>query len=150
ALFGSPLDGGRLAHAALGGARGGDLVAGRRMRRFGSRIVHILVLIAYSVLLGFPFYWMLITSFKQARDLYNLNHNPFIFHQSPTLEHLRLLFQETLYLRWLGNTLFAGTLVVIITLVLSMPAAYALVRLTGRWGERLGIAVFLTYLVPPT
>src|SRR5205807_2734184 len=36
------------------------------------------------------------------------------------------------------------------TLVLAVPAAYALARLTGRWGERLGIAIFLTYLVPPT
>ena len=31
-----------------------------------------------------------------------------------------------------------------------MPAAYALTRLTGRWGPRLGIGIFLTYLVPPT
>jgi hypothetical protein len=40
--------------------------------------------------------------------------------------------------------------VVLITLVLSLPAAYALARLTGKWGERMGIAMFLTYLVPPT
>ncbi len=39
---------------------------------------------------------------------------------------------------------------VAITLLLALPAAYALARLTGRWGERLGIAIFLTYLVPPT
>jgi len=39
---------------------------------------------------------------------------------------------------------------VAITLVLALPAAYALARLTGRWGQRLGIAIFLTYLVPPT
>jgi len=43
-----------------------------------------------------------------------------------------------------------GVLVVAITLLLALPAAYALARLTGRWGERLGIAIFLTYLIPPT
>jgi multiple sugar transport system permease protein len=100
--------------------------------------------------LAFPFYWMLITSFKQTQDLYNLKNNPFIFNARPTLEHLRFLFEETLFLRWLGNTAFVGVLVVGITLLVALPAAYALTRLTGAWGERLGIAIFLTYLVPPT
>jgi multiple sugar transport system permease protein len=48
------------------------------------------------------------------------------------------------------NSFFVGTLVVIITLVISIPAAYSLARLTGRWGERAGIGIFLVYLVPPT
>jgi multiple sugar transport system permease protein len=123
---------------------------GARARATGGRLVHAGVLVAFSVLLGFPFYWMLITSFKRGPDLYNLKNNPFIFNQKPTLEHLKLLFEETLFLRWLGNTLFAGILVVAITLLLAVPAAYALTRLTGRWGGRVGIAIFLTYLVPPT
>jgi multiple sugar transport system permease protein len=93
---------------------------------------------------------MLITTFKRTSDLYNLKNNPFLFHEAPTLEHLRLLFTETLFPRWLWNTTLAGVLVVAITLLLAVPAAYALARLTGPWGERLGIAIFLTYLVPPT
>ena len=54
------------------------------------------------------------------------------------------------FVRWLGNTTLVGIIVVAITLALALPAAYALARLTGRWGERLGIGIFLTYLVPPT
>lgn len=54
------------------------------------------------------------------------------------------------FVRWLGNTTLVGIIVVAITLILALPAAYALARLTGRWGERLGIGIFLTYLVPPT
>jgi multiple sugar transport system permease protein len=123
---------------------------GKRARRIGSGMVHWTVLVFFSVLLAFPFYWMLITSFKQTSDLYNLKNNPFIFNARPTLAHLKLLFGETLFVRWLWNTAFAGTVVVVITLVLAVPAAYALARLTGRWGQRLGIGIFLTYLVPPT
>jgi multiple sugar transport system permease protein len=41
-------------------------------------------------------------------------------------------------------------LVVAVTLLLAVPAGYALARLTGRAGEQLGIGIFLTYLVPPT
>lgn len=119
-------------------------------RKFGPRIVHWIVLAIFVVLLAFPFYWMVIATFKQNIDLYNVENNPFIFNLKPTLDHLRLLFTETRYVRWLANTALVGGLVVIITLLLSIPAAYALARLTGRWGERLGIAIFLTYLVPPT
>ncbi len=126
------------------------MALGKKARNILGGIVHKSVLVIFSVLLGFPFYWMLITSFKQNPDLYNLKNNPFIFNQKPTLEHLKLLFEETLFLRWLGNTLFAGIVVVAITLLLAVPAAYALTRLTGRWGGRVGIAIFLTYLVPPT
>src|SRR5260370_16266443 len=93
---------------------------------------------------------MVITAFKQNLDLYTVENNPFIFNAKPTLEHLHLLLYETRYLRWLGNTVFVGVLVVSITLFLAVPAAYALARLTGRWGHRLGIGIFLSYLVPPT
>jgi multiple sugar transport system permease protein len=102
------------------------------------------------VLLAFPFYWMVIATFKQNIDLYGMENNPFIFNLGPTLDNLRLLFTQTRFLRWLENTVLVGVIVVIITLLLSLPAAYALARLTGRWGERLGIGIFLTYLVPPT
>jgi multiple sugar transport system permease protein len=112
--------------------------------------VKMLVLTVFTGLLAFPFYWMVIATFKQNIDLYAMDNNPFIFNLPPTLDHLRLLFMETRYVRWLGNTALVGFLVVTITLLLSVPAAYALARLTGRWGERLGIGIFLTYLVPPT
>jgi len=126
------------------------MALGKKARRVLGGIVHWVVLVVFSALLAFPFYWMVITSFKRTSDLYNLKNNPFIFNEKPTLEHLRLLFQETLFVRWLGNTVFAGLCVVTITLLLAVPAAYALTRLTGRWGQRVGIAIFLTYLVPPT
>ncbi len=121
-----------------------------RLHEILSAVVHWAVVVVFSVLLAFPFYWMLITTFKRSNDLYNLKNNPFLFNEPLTLDHLRLLFGETLYLRWVGNTALVGVLVVIITLLLAVPAAYALARLTGRWGERLGIAIFLTYLIPPT
>ena len=104
----------------------------------------------FIVALAFPFFWMVIATFKQNIDLYTVENNPFLFNLPPTLEHLRFLFAETRFVRWLGNTALVGVLVVAITLLLAVPAAYALARLTGRWGERLGIAIFLTYLIPPT
>jgi multiple sugar transport system permease protein len=122
----------------------------RDERQFRARALHFSVLAIFVVLLAFPFYWMVIATFKQNIDLYNVENNPFIFHLQPTLDHLKLLFLDTGYVRWLANTALVGVLVVFITLVLALPAAYALARLTGHWGQRIGIAIFLTYLVPPT
>ena len=103
-----------------------------------------------ALLLSFPFYWMLLTTFKRTSDLYDLKNNPLLFNEAPTLEHWRFLFADTLYPRWVVNTLAVGAAVVAITLLLAAPAAWALARLTGKWGERVGIGMFLMYLVPPT
>jgi len=110
--------------------------------------------LAFTVFAVFPFYWMFLTAFKQNRDLYvgatNLSHIPWIFNDPPTLEHVKLLFAGTPYLTWVGNTAYIGALVVLITVIFAVPAGYSLARLTGAWGERMGIGIFLTYLVPPT
>jgi multiple sugar transport system permease protein len=120
------------------------------LRRAAGRTLHVGVLLFFTVALAFPFFWMLIATFKQNIDLYTVENNPFLFNLPPTFEHIRFLFVETRFVRWLGNTAFVGVLVVAITLLLALPAAYALARLAGRWGERIGIAIFLTYLIPPT
>ena len=104
----------------------------------------------FFILAAFPFYWMLITSFKTNADLYNVQHIPFWFNDPPTLEHFRYLFEKTLFATWLLNSLIIGLCVVAITLVTALPAAYSLARMTGKTGETLGIGIFLTYLVPPT
>ena len=125
-----------------------------RRRRVALALGHRALILFFTLFAIFPFYWMVVTTFKQNSDLYvgasNTQHNPFIFNQPPTLDHLRTLFGQTLYPTWLFNTLFVGGLVVAITLLLAVPAAYSLARLTGRWGERLSIGIFLTYLVPST
>ncbi len=121
-----------------------------RARRWGARGVHVGVLAVFTMFTAFPFYWMLITTFKRTTDLLKRENNPFLYNEPATLENLRVLFFDTLYGRWLLNTAFVGVVVVAITLLLAIPAGYALARLTGRWGEQLGIGIFLTYLIPPT
>lgn len=108
------------------------------------------VVAPFAIVLAFPFYWMLWTSFKSDLDLYNVDSVPFSFGEgSPTTKHWAALF-DTHYPWWLWNTVWVGLVVVAITLAFSLPAGYALARLTGRFGQSLGVAIFLTYLVPPT
>jgi multiple sugar transport system permease protein len=97
-----------------------------------------------------PFLWGAITALKLNGDLYNPNNNPFLFNQPPTLDHILFLFQETPFLTFIWNTLWMGFLVVVITLVLGLPAAYALARLERPWSGPMAIAIFFVYLVPPS
>jgi len=104
----------------------------------------------FTFFAAFPFAWMAITTFKRINDLYNYHHNPFLFNEPPTLQNLDLLFHETLFTRWMWNTALVGAIVVVITLLAAVPAGYSLARLAGGWGQRMGIGIFLTYLVPPS
>ena len=122
----------------------------RTTRRLGLRGGLYVGICLFTLFSALPFYVMLITSFKSQADIFSPANDPFWFTDAPTLANIQLLFLHTQFVRWLANTAFVGVLVVAITLVLSVPAAYGLARLAGGWGETLGIGIFLSYLVPPT
>ena len=131
-----------------------------------------LVVGPFAIVLAFPFYWMLMTSLKTNGDLYDIEHNPFVFNEPEAANEERpstattgcrsgsrtsrprttsFLFTATrYYVDWLQNTALVGGIVVLITLALSLAAGYALARLSGGWGQSAGVGIFLIYLVPPT
>jgi multiple sugar transport system permease protein len=120
-----------------------------------------LVVGPFAIVLAFPFYFALITTFKTNLDLANVENSPYVYNDVQgefhwdfwnfaTTQHLTFLFEDTNYPRWLLNTLLVGLAVVAITLLFAMPAGYALARLAGGWGQSAGIAIFLVYLIPPT
>jgi len=113
-------------------------------------LMRALALALYTVVTVFPFYWMIITVFKQNSDLYSETNNPLWFNALPTLDNVVYLLQQTRFLTWMANSLIIGIGVVIITLITAVPAGYALARLRLPGAEQLGIAIFATYLVPPT
>jgi len=119
-------------------------------RRVWGRVALYALAFGAALAAAFPFLWSTITMFKQDGDLYTKANNPFWFTDPPTLEHLTYLFTNTEFVTFVWNTVLVGLAVVVITLVVSVPAAYSLARLVGRLGERMGIAIFLVYLIPPT
>jgi multiple sugar transport system permease protein len=121
-----------------------------KTKRIASRGILYVAATFFAVFAALPFAWMLLTVFKQNNDLYNPNNNPFLYNDPPTLEHIQYLFDHTQYATFVRNSFVVAVLVVIITLIGAVPAAYSLSRLAGKWGESLGIAIFLVYLVPPT
>jgi multiple sugar transport system permease protein len=91
---------------------------------------------------------MIVTAFKHERDLYAMRF-PLWFHLPPTLKHFHLLFTQTWFGTWAWNTALVSVSVVVITVVTAVPAAYALARLRLPGAHDTGVALFMTYLVPP-
>lgn len=102
----------------------------------------------YVIIAIFPIYWMAITALKQDPDLYRMDQFPLWFHLPPTWKNFSYLFYSTNYGAWIVNTMTIAAWVAVITLLIAVPAGYALARLRIPGSENLGIAVFMTYLVP--
>lgn len=103
-----------------------------------------------TVFILLPIIWAVLTIFKTSGDLYSIDAIPFFYSEPPTLSNIVFLFTETNFVVFLWNSTIIGFFVVLITLLLATPAAYSLARLTGGWGERSGMAIFLVYLIPPS
>ena len=119
------------------------------------------VVTPFAVFLAFPFYFALVTMFKTNEDLANIEHSPYVYNDLEgnfhwdfwnyaTTEHVTFLFTDTNYGTWILNTVLVAAAVVGITLLVALPAGYALARLAGGWGQSAGVGIFLVYLVPPT
>jgi multiple sugar transport system permease protein len=109
-----------------------------------------LLLTPFLLFFVMPIFWMIGTSFKQDRDLYDVQNFPLWFSLPPTLEHYHYLFTSTQFLRWSLNTLIIVAVVVVITLLLGVPAAYVLARFRTRLNSLFALIIFFAYLLPPT
>ncbi|HLQ62492.1 MAG TPA: carbohydrate ABC transporter permease [Candidatus Acidoferrales bacterium] len=103
----------------------------------------------YLFIAVIPIWWMVRATFVADYDLVDLQVNPFWYKQPLSFDHIKYLFEHTRFLTWYGNTYLVAFFVVLITLALCVPAAYALARLRFRGAENIGIGVFMTYLIPP-
>ena len=102
------------------------------------------------LVLLFPFYWMVLTAIKPDEQLIDMNtYNPFwVVH--PTFKHISKLLFETQYPRWLWNTMYVAVGATTLSIIASVLAAYAIVRLRFKGADTVGVAIFFAYLVPPS
>jgi multiple sugar transport system permease protein len=116
-----------------------------------ARLINLYLPLALIIIvLLFPFYWMALTAVKPDAQLLDLETtNPF-FTTSPTLKHIYKLLFESDYPRWLWNTMFVAVAATALSMLCSVCAAYAIVRIRYRGASYVGAAIFLAYLVPPS
>ena len=121
-----------------------------RGARIRSNVFAYANLAPYVFFVLFPFYFMLVTSFKSNAELYNLKSIPFWIQSGAILDHYALLFEKTDFVTWMKNSLLVAVVATTVSVVISILAGYSLARLRFRGAGSFGTAVFITYLVPPT
>lgn len=120
--------------------------------RHGRR--HVTLFVCYGIIACFmlfflfPPYWMAITSLKTNQEIEGLKGIPLIIQEGATLQHYRDLFQKTDFLIYFKNSVLVTVPVVLLSMIISVLAAYALSRLGFAGATAIGTAVFLVYLVP--
>jgi multiple sugar transport system permease protein len=121
----------------------------KRLRMLKKLLGVYLPLAAFIFFALFPFYWMLISSFKANPELYNLKANR-LWIQDPTLDQFRDLFAKTAIIKWLWNSFFVSFVTAFLSMAFGIMAGYALARLKFPGAQAFGLATFITYLVPTT
>jgi len=94
-------------------------------QRFGHSLLHLLI-IFYLLYLLFPLIWMVSTSFKPTTEIYS--GIPTLIPNDFSIEHYSTVLNEKRLLQSIVNSLYAGTLTALIVVMITLPAAYALVR----------------------
>lgn len=109
-----------------------------------------LPMIPFLLFALFPFYFMFITALKKDNELYNLKSAPFWISKGVTFDHYSFLLRETPFLTWVTNTVIVSVLATLLSVAIGILAAHSLARLRFRGVDSFAIAIFITYLVPPT
>ncbi len=105
-------------------------------------IVFYLVLLAFALVLLFPFFWMLSSSFKTQVDIISWPPK-FLFH--PTLRNYERVFGEQNFFQYFVNSTIVGVSAVCVALLLGLPAAYSIARFKQ---ERISVFILVARLMP--
>ncbi|NDG38055.1 MAG: carbohydrate ABC transporter permease [Betaproteobacteria bacterium] len=105
-------------------------------------------LVVFAIFFLTPPIYMLLTSLKSSAEI-SAGVSPWIV-QSPTLSNFYGLLTDSKFIRFFWNSAIVSILVVTITMIVSVLAAFSLARMKFWGSATLATGVFLTYLVPDT
>jgi len=102
----------------------------------------------FAIFFLFPPIYMFITSLKTSAEISAATNPWWVF--NPTLSNYIELLTSNQFLIFFKNSALVSIFVVIITMLISIPSAFALARMRFWGSTTLATGVFLTYLVPDT
>ena len=101
----------------------------------------------WALVVLFPFYWMLLSSFKSYGE-YNGETLPKFFAENPTFENYITAFTEVSLLDYFVNTLIFTLATTALMMIIIIPAAFAFARLNFK-GKNILFVVFLSLMMIP-
>lgn len=125
--------------------RHGSIAGERRWAMIGAYIALAVFVLFFMI----PPFHMLVTSLKSSAEIADLSGNPWLV-KHPTLQNYWELLTQGNYLIHFRNSIIVTGCTVVISMVISTMAAFALSRMKFWGSATLATGVFLTYLVPET
>lgn len=122
---------------------------GLKWRKVTSNTIFYVMLALILCVMLFPFYWMIITSLKFESEIFNFTRNP-LWVSNPSLQNYVVLFQTPLFTDWVLNSTIVAIGTTAFSLVLAVPAGYAIAKLNFPGVTVIATLIFITYLVPKT
>ena len=116
-------------------------------RQTVTKVITYALLALWAIMVLFPFYWMVLTSFK-SYSAYSSEYVPQFFTLSPTLQNYAEAFTTVPLGRYLLNTLIFTVITTVVMIVVVTLAAFAFARLQFR-GKDLLFTVFLSLMMIP-
>jgi len=116
----------------------------RRRALFWSYVFLIIFVIFFLT----PPVYMLITSLKTSAEISAATTPWWVL--DPTLQNYVEILTSPTYLTFFRNSAVVALAVVLVTMIVSIPAAFALSRMKFWGSATLATGVFLTYLIPDT
>jgi multiple sugar transport system permease protein len=105
------------------------------------------ILLALGLIVVFPFYWMIVTSFKSEDQMRSLTS---MFWPSPFAgENYGQLVRKTEFVSWYANSVIVSVASTFVAVAIGTIGAYALARLRFLGRSFMASATLITYLVPP-
>ncbi|KDN83423.1 carbohydrate ABC transporter permease [Kitasatospora cheerisanensis] len=99
-----------------------------------------------AVVMAFPIYWMIITTFKTNKDL--ISQDPTFWPSSFSFESYKTIFDDSLFLPSLWNTLYLTLGSVVLGLVVGFLAAVAVARFKFRGRNFFIVTMLVVQMVP--
>jgi multiple sugar transport system permease protein len=135
--------------AAIGRALNGGRTESRISHRTNKRIMRAVLYVCLSALLLFelfPFYWVIITAFKEPDQVRAFRS---IFWPDPfTLQNFSYMLNERPFALWMWNTFLVALVASAIAILCSSLGAYAIVRMKWRGQGAISTLILITYLIP--
>ena len=118
-----------------------------RQRRLIKRITVYSVLSFWGLIVLFPFYYMILTAFKDYGD-YNAEKIPQLITTNPTFENFKEAFSAVPLANYFLNTLIFTLITTAVMLAVIIPAAFAFARLSFK-GKNIVFTLFLSLMMIP-
>ncbi|MDC7288012.1 carbohydrate ABC transporter permease [Blautia schinkii] len=106
----------------------------------------LVIAVILAIMIAFPVYMLVISSFKEAKDVFNMNLFPSV--SSLTLDNYKTVFMEENFGGYIFNSFFVATIVTVVALFFHAMSGYALARLNFTGRKAIFTWIISTLMIP--